>query len=94
VYQGPSDLRHQAHRIVNISVCPSYRSQSSGKVLAESGNRRKTASSNLAKAEYAMSYFTEVGVGTLTNLEEAKRWCWRAAYELRENAPIYNEFDS
>jgi TPR repeat protein len=54
---------------------------------------RKAASSGLAKAEYAMGYFTEVGIGAPANLEEAKRWYWRAACELRENAPIYNEFD-
>lgn len=54
---------------------------------------RKSASSGLAKAEYAMGYFTEVGIGAPANLEEAKRWYWRAACELRENAPIFNEFD-
>jgi TPR repeat protein len=54
---------------------------------------RKSATSGLAKAEYAMGYFTEVGIGTPANLEEAKRWYWRAACELRENAPILNEFD-
>jgi TPR repeat protein len=54
---------------------------------------RKSAGSNLAKAEYAMGYFTEAGIGTPANLEEAKRWYWRAACELRENAPIFNKFD-
>ena len=54
---------------------------------------RKAASSGLAKAEYAMGYFTEVGIGAPANLEEAKRWYWRAACELRENAPMLNEFD-
>jgi len=33
----------------------------------------------LAKAEYAMGYFTEVGIGAVSNLEDAKRWYWRAA---------------
>jgi TPR repeat protein len=42
---------------------------------------RKSARSGLAKAEYAMGYFTEVGIGTPANLEEAKRWYWRAAGE-------------
>lgn len=42
---------------------------------------RKAASSGLAKAEYAMGYFTEVGIGTPVNLEEAKRWYYRAACE-------------
>jgi TPR repeat protein len=35
--------------------------------------------SGLAKAEYAMGYFTEVGIGAPANLEDAKRWYWRAA---------------
>jgi TPR repeat protein len=40
---------------------------------------RKAAMSGLAKAEYAMGYFTEVGIGAPANLEDAKRWYWRAA---------------
>ncbi|KAL2758494.1 hypothetical protein ACRALDRAFT_2026038 [Sodiomyces alcalophilus JCM 7366] len=40
---------------------------------------RKAAIAGLAKAEYAMGYFTEVGIGTAVNLEDAKRWYWRAA---------------
>ena len=40
---------------------------------------RKAAVAGLAKAEYAMGYFTEVGIGTAPNLEDAKRWYWRAA---------------
>jgi TPR repeat protein len=40
---------------------------------------RKAASSRLAKAEYAMGYFTEVGIGCTANLDEAKKWYWRAA---------------
>lgn len=40
---------------------------------------RKAATSGLAKAEYAMGYFTEVGIGCNANLEDAKRWYWRAA---------------
>ncbi|KAH7304915.1 hypothetical protein B0I35DRAFT_484111 [Stachybotrys elegans] len=40
---------------------------------------RKAAVAGLAKAEYAMGYFTEVGIGTAANLEDAKRWYWRAA---------------
>jgi TPR repeat protein len=43
---------------------------------------RNSASSGLAKAEYAMGYFTEVGIGVPANLEEAKRWYYRAACEL------------
>jgi TPR repeat protein len=40
---------------------------------------RKAAQAGLAKAEYAMGYFTEVGIGIPANLEDAKRWYWRAA---------------
>lgn len=40
---------------------------------------RKAAISGLAKAEYAMGYFTEVGIGAPAALEDAKRWYWRAA---------------
>ncbi|KIX10338.1 uncharacterized protein Z518_01420 [Rhinocladiella mackenziei CBS 650.93] len=40
---------------------------------------RKAASSGLAKAEYAMGYFNEVGIGTAADIEEAKRWYYRAA---------------
>ncbi len=42
---------------------------------------RKAANSRLAKAEYAMGYFTEVGIGCTANLDEAKKWYWRAACE-------------
>ncbi|KAJ5670596.1 uncharacterized protein N7477_005959 [Penicillium maclennaniae] len=42
---------------------------------------RKAATAGLAKAEYAMGYFTEVGIGVSANLEDAKRWYWRAACE-------------
>ncbi|KNG87466.1 chitin synthase activator (Chs3), partial [Aspergillus nomiae NRRL 13137] len=40
---------------------------------------RKAATSSLAKAEYAMGYYTEVGIGVTANMEDAKRWYWRAA---------------
>jgi TPR repeat protein len=53
-------------------------------VLAQSDTEaylwaRKAALAGLAKAEYAMGYFTEVGIGVPANLEDAKRWYWRAA---------------
>jgi TPR repeat protein len=40
---------------------------------------RKAAQAGLPRAEYAMGYFTEVGIGGPANLEDAKRWYWRAA---------------
>lgn len=40
---------------------------------------RKAAVAGMAKAEFAMGYFTEVGIGVAPNLEDAKRWYWRAA---------------
>lgn len=42
---------------------------------------RKAAQAGLAKAEYAMGYFTEVGIGAPVNIEDAKRWYWRSACE-------------
>lgn len=57
-------------------------------VLAQSDTEaylwaRKAAMAGLAKAEYAMGYFTEVGIGVPANLEDAKRWYWRAAGKSR-----------
>lgn len=43
---------------------------------------RKSANSGLSKAEYAMGYFTETGIGVSPTLEEAKRWYWKAAGRL------------
>ena len=45
---------------------------------------RKSANSGLSKAEYAMGYFTETGIGVSPNLEEAKRWYWKAAGEFEQ----------
>lgn len=42
---------------------------------------RKAAQAGLAKAEYGMGYFTEVGIGVPANLDDAKRWYWKAACE-------------
>lgn len=43
---------------------------------------RKAAEKGLAKAEYALGYFTEVGIGVPQNLDEAKRWYYKAASEF------------
>ena len=40
---------------------------------------RKAADKGLAKAEYAVGYFLEHGIGVDQNLEEARRWYLRAA---------------
>lgn len=40
---------------------------------------RKAAERGLANAEYALGYFTEVGIGVSENLDEAKRWYFKAA---------------
>lgn len=40
---------------------------------------RKAAVAGLAKAEYAMGYFSEVGIGVPASLEDAKRWYWKAS---------------
>lgn len=40
---------------------------------------KKAADRGLAKAEYAVGYYTETGVGTSPNLDTAKEWYTRAA---------------
>ncbi|CAO1620098.1 unnamed protein product [Sympodiomycopsis kandeliae] len=40
---------------------------------------KKAAEQGLAKAEYAVGYFTEMGIGTVKDLKEAKAWFTRAA---------------
>lgn len=40
---------------------------------------KKAAEQGLAKAEYAVGYFTEMGIGTVKDLNEAKAWYKRAA---------------
>lgn len=43
---------------------------------------RRAANKGLAKAEYAVGYYSEVGIGVKQDGEEAKRWYMRAAGEL------------
>lgn len=54
---------------------------------------RKAAAAGIAKAEFAMGYFTEVGIGIAPNLEDAKRWYWRAAgmYSQRLSGEFTNK---
>lgn len=40
---------------------------------------KKAAEQQLAKAEYAVGYFTEMGIGTVKDIAEAKAWYKRAA---------------
>lgn len=47
---------------------------------------RKAATAGLAKAEFAMGYLTEVGIGCQPSSEEAKRWYWRAACKCHSSA--------
>ena len=49
---------------------------------------RKAATAGLAKAEFAMGYFTEVGIGCPPSSEEAKRWYWRAACKVPVPIPV------
>lgn len=53
---------------------------------------RKAATAGLPKAEYAMGYFTEVGIGVSPNLEDAKRWYWRAAGKVFQQTLFPNPF--
>ena len=52
---------------------------------------RKAAVAGLAKAEYAMGYYTQKGIGIAPNIEDAKRWYWRAAGEFLFLATVIGE---
>ncbi|KAI8447561.1 hypothetical protein BY996DRAFT_7688001 [Phakopsora pachyrhizi] len=63
----------------------------SGNVLRQSDEEaylwaRRAASKGLAKAEYAVGYYSEVGIGVKADLEEAKRWYMRAATNKNKRA--------
>ncbi|KAI5474723.1 chitin synthase activator [Pseudohyphozyma bogoriensis] len=47
---------------------------------------RRAANKGLAKAEYAVGYYSEVGIGVKQDLEEAKRWYMRAAAQGNKRA--------
>ena len=47
---------------------------------------RKAAMSEMPKAEFAMGYFSEVGIGCPRSLDDAKRWYGRAAGKLFDNS--------
>lgn len=42
---------------------------------------RRAATKGIPKAEYAVGYYSEVGIGVSSDLDEAKRWYMRAAGE-------------
>ncbi|KAL8280680.1 hypothetical protein RQP46_007003 [Phenoliferia psychrophenolica] len=47
---------------------------------------RRAANKGLPKAEYAVGYYSEVGIGVKQDLEEAKRWYMRAAAQGNKRA--------
>ncbi|KAG9289802.1 hypothetical protein G9A89_015382 [Geosiphon pyriformis] len=47
---------------------------------------RKAADKGLAKAEYAIGYYSEVGIGVSQDAEEARRWYLRAAAQGNKRA--------
>lgn len=47
---------------------------------------RKAADRGYAKAEYAVGYYTETGVGVKQSLDEARRWYMRAAAQNNRRA--------
>ncbi|ORX92101.1 HCP-like protein [Basidiobolus meristosporus CBS 931.73] len=47
---------------------------------------RKAADKGLAKAEYAVGYYSEVGIGVRQDLDEAKKWYMRAAAQGNKRA--------
>jgi len=49
---------------------------------------RKAAEKGLGNAEYALGYYTEVGIGVVASLDEAKRWYYKAASRLSPSSPL------
>ncbi|KAI8371542.1 uncharacterized protein BYT42DRAFT_580639 [Radiomyces spectabilis] len=47
---------------------------------------RKAADRGYAKAEYAVGYYTETGIGVQQNIDEAKQWYMRAAAQRNKRA--------
>lgn len=47
---------------------------------------RKAADKGLAKAEYALGYFSENGIGVVADMEEARKCYLRAAGQGNKNA--------
>ena len=47
---------------------------------------RKAADQGFAKAEYAVGYYSEMGIGVRQDLEEARRWYMRAASQGNKSA--------
>lgn len=47
---------------------------------------KRAADKGLSKAEYAVGYYSEVGIGVKANLEEAKRWYFKAAAQRHPKA--------
>lgn len=47
---------------------------------------RRAANKGLPKAEYAVGYYSEVGIGVKQDIEEAKRWYMRAAAQGNKRA--------
>lgn len=47
---------------------------------------RKAADKGLAKAEYAVGYYSEVGIGVRQDIDEARRWYMRAAAQGNKRA--------
>ena len=47
---------------------------------------QKAAERGLAKAEFALGYYTETGIGRPPDLQEAKKWYLRAAEQGQKRA--------
>ncbi|KAK4513532.1 uncharacterized protein ATC70_005534 [Mucor velutinosus] len=58
---------------------------------------RKAAERGLAKAEYAVGYYTETGVGVIPHFEEARQWYTRAAahgdVKAKQRIEAFNQSD-
>ncbi|KAI9275910.1 hypothetical protein BDA99DRAFT_496748 [Phascolomyces articulosus] len=85
-----SKAAEQGHLESELSLSGWYLTGAEG-ILKQSDSEaylwaRKAADRGYAKAEYAVGYYTETGIGVRQNLEDAKKWYMRAASQQNRRA--------
>jgi TPR repeat protein len=80
----------QGHAEAELALSGWYLTGSDG-ILQQSDTEaylwaRKAGEKGSAKAEYAVGYYSEVGIGTQSNIEEAIRWYTKAAAQNNDRA--------
>ncbi|KAI9491289.1 hypothetical protein BDB00DRAFT_833830 [Zychaea mexicana] len=85
-----SKAAEQGHLEAELSLSGWYLTGAEG-ILKQSDSEaylwaRKAADKAYAKAEYAVGYYTETGIGVRQNLEDAKKWYMRAASQQNKRA--------